>query len=251
MGDASFVAAFLNEYRNASVLDAAVQTAAAKESPGNDWILLGYRGMDPEEAAAFASKRFVAYVKKGKALYDKGTFKKALGYFEDAVKIAHENSRYNKYMGSLYRYARESAYKTGDIEKSARYAVMLSEELAKRKPDTVSHAQALLYQGLLYAKMEKYGEALPVMEEAVEIFEILEAEREKTDAMANLGTVLENAAEYERALEFFSSAAVSGEQRNKLAITAAQYRNMGRIYDLRLSRYPVAITYYQKALALY
>ena len=59
--------------------------------------------------------------------------------------------------------------------------------LERKKPDTVSHAEALLYQGLIYAKMENYGEALPVMEEAVEIFENLEAEKEKTDAMANLG----------------------------------------------------------------
>jgi len=250
-GGEPFVSAFLNEYKTASALDAVARTAPGKDSAADNWILLGYKGMDPEEAAAFASKRFAAYVKKGKALFDKGIFQGALGYFEDAVKIAHENNRYNKYIGSLYRYVRESAYKAGDIETSARYAVMLSEELARKKPDTADHAQALLYQGLLYAKMENYGQALPVMEEAVEIFEILEAEKEKTTAMANLGTVLENSAEYERALMFFGSAAASGKQRDKLDIAADQYRNMGRIYDLRLNRYMVAITYYQKALSLY
>ncbi|MBW2219862.1 MAG: tetratricopeptide repeat protein, partial [Deltaproteobacteria bacterium] len=245
-----FIGAFVNEYKKTSALDAKIHSGM---TTGNvkEWILLGYKGMKPEEAKAFASKRFAKYVKKGKSSFDAGSFLRALGYFEDAVKIASKNDLYNKYMSSLYRYARESAYRAGDIKKAAGFAEMLSETLEHSSPDTVKHAEALLYQGLIYAKIEDYGKALPLMDEAVEIFENLEADSEKVDAMVSLGTVLENAAEYERALESFSYVASSGIKQNKSGMTAAQYRNMGRIYDLRLSRYPVAIKYYQKALALY
>ncbi len=250
-GDTKFIDAFVNEYKKTSALDAKIHSGNMTTGKGKEWILLGYKGMKPDEAKAFASKRFAKYVKKGKTSFDAGSFLRALGYFEDAVKIALKNDLYNKYMSSLYRYARESAYKAGDIKKAAEFAEMLSETLEHSSPDTVKHAEALLYQGLIYAKIENYGKALPVMDEAVEIFENLEANLEKADAMASLGTVLENAAEYERALESFSYVASSGIKQNRSSMTAAQYRNMGRIYDLRLSRYPVAIKYYQKALALY
>jgi len=250
-GDAKFIDAFVNEYKKTSALDAKIHAGNMTTGNGKEWILLGYKGMKPDEAKVFASKRFAKYVKKGKASFDAGSFLRSLGYFEDAVKIALKNDLYNKYMSSLYRYARESAYRAGDIKKAAGFAEMLSKTLEHSSPDTVKHAEALLYQGLIYAKSENYGKALPVMDEAVEIFENLEADLEKADAMASLGTVLENAAEYERALESFSYVASSGIKQNKTGMTAAQYRNMGRIYDLRLSRYPVAIKYYQKALALY
>lgn len=247
----AFMDRFMREYKDTSALDAKVIAGEMTGGEEAGVVLLGYEGMQPEEARRFASKRFADYVKKGKAAFDAGSYPNALGYFEDAVKIARQNEIYNRYMSSLYRYARESAYMAGQLPEAARFAEMLSKTLEENQPDTAGHASSLLYQGLIYAKQETYDKALPVMEEAVDIFENLEADSEKDDAMASLGTVLENASKYEQALEYFSSVAVPGLRKNKSGMTAAQYRNMGRIYDLRLSRYPVAITYYQKALSLY
>ena len=67
-GDAKFIEAFLGEYKKTSAFDAVLRAGTITGGAGKDWVLLGYKGMGPDEAKDFASKRFVKYVKKRKGL---------------------------------------------------------------------------------------------------------------------------------------------------------------------------------------
>ncbi|MDM8539010.1 tetratricopeptide repeat protein, partial [Desulfobacterales bacterium HSG17] len=171
--------------------------------------------------------------------------------FENAVLIASEVKEFHQYLTKLYEYCREAAYKAGDYKKSLEYAKKSLDLIAAQKPDSEAHAEAILRLGLIHARMESYQKAMPLIEEAVEIMTALELGPRLITALEESGIVLENAIEYEQAMARFSSAASLSDTLMKDGLLAKQYAHMGRIYDMRLSRYALALQNYQKALEIF
>ena len=79
----------------------------------------------------------------------------------------------------------------------------------------------------------------------------LELEDLQVSALNDLGVVLENATDYDQALEQFEAAAKLSKTLDKKERLARQHERMGRIYDLRMSRYAKAKIHYLKAFELY
>jgi CHAT domain-containing protein len=248
--DAAFIGAFFEAYPSESTL-AAVRRAQAVQTPHSSWLLLGDRGMTPAESSAFLEAHFVQYVKDGQAAFKNSAWERALILFENAVQIASSVENYRQYLAALYQYSRDSAYQNGDMTKALKYARAVVDIIAEETPDSQAHAEALLRLGLVYARLEQYEDAVPNLAEAVEIMAALELGPEQVTALAELGVVLENATAYDRALSRFQSAASLSAALNQDKLVADQYARIGRIYDLRLSQYAVAIQNYQKALDIH
>jgi len=214
-------------------------------------LYLGYQGMTQKESAKFAKKNFIKYVKAGRSEFDRKNYVSATVMFENAITVANEISKYDRYLPDLYKYARESAYLGGDMDASLTFANELADLLADIEPDTKGHAEALLRLGLMYSKKENYEKAIPVIKRAVDIMSRLTPDEDLIRAFTDLGIVLENATSYDSALSRFQSAADLSRALNQSELLGEQYLNIGRIYDLRLNQYVKAIINYEKALELY
>ena len=216
-----------------------------------EWVLMGYWGMTPEESDIFARKHFARYVRSGVEAFKRNNPGRALTLFENALHVAAETPSLARFMPDLYKYARESAYASGETGKAVKYARKLAKIVEKKQPDSRAHAEALLKLGLVLARAEKYEEAVPPLEEAVDILANLELEPQQISALADLGVVLENATEYDRALVQLESAASLSKSLSKNELLAKQAMRIGRIYDLRLSQYARAKNAYKEAYSIY
>lgn len=255
-----WVSGFLNRYPNMSAF-AAISDLLS--TPGDTIpalrplrdtgtpLFLGYKGMSPDASAQFADNNFVRYVRTGRTAFDTGDDFTALAMIDNAVSVAKEIPKYAQYLPGLFQIGRESAYRSGNMEKALFYAQQLAERLDEVHPDTPAHAEALLRLGLIHARLEDYIGAVAPIETAVQVMSELQINDTLIHAMADLGIVLENATRYENALGRFESAATLSGTLDLPELQAAQNINIGRIYDLRLSRYSEAIAFYEKALEIY
>jgi len=249
-GGKGFVEPFLAAYADASAADAKFQ-AGAKDAADAPWLLLGDPGLDARQAQAFAASQFARYVRAGQAAFKAGQAARALALFENALRVVRATGQFDRYLPDLLAYGRESAYAAEQFDKSLAFAKELAALVAKTKPDTPAHAEALLRLGLVHARMEQYGQAVPLLEQAAEMLANLELAPKEIEALSSLGAVLENAIQYDRALARFESAAKVSRQTGAKELLARQYSSIGRIHDLRLSEYPQAKAAYGQALALY
>jgi len=244
----SFVEPFLAAYAEDSVAKA---NALAGHGSPSSWLLLGDPGLNASEASAFAASQFAKYVRTGQDAFKAERYEQALGLFENALRVARSASQFAKYLPDLLAFARESAYASGQYEKSLTYAQELTKIIAKATPDTPAHAEALMRLGLVHARLEQYTQAIPVLEQATEMLANLELTPKEIEALANLGVVLENAIQYDRALTRFESAAKLSKKSGSRELVAKQYMSIGRIYDMRLSQYAQARVAYGEALTIY
>ena len=245
------VALFFDAYGRSPAAKA-LQTALEDPRVGNEhWISLGYWGMTGEEALELADRRFKAYVKDGIASFKKKDPLYALVAFENGLMVARQIKDLSRYEPQLLIYARESAYGAGRYETAATYAGDLVQYWAEKRPDSKEQAEALVKLGLIRARMEQYDSAVAALEEGAEIMANLELADLQVAALNDLGVVLENATDYDRALVQFQTAAELSESPDKKERLARQHMRMGRIYDLRMSRYAVAKKHYLKAYELY
>lgn len=245
-----FVERFFDAYRNASAFEAFV-VAAQGPDKGIRWLFTGHGGLAPEAARAMAERLFADYVEKGTRSLSLGQPIEALAHFTNALGIANENEAFRRYRPDLYRLARDSAYGAKRFPQAATYGRRLVEDLAVRQPDSRAHAEALATLGLVLAHAERFPEAVSVLEEALEILRDLELAPEQMKALMDLGIVLETVTDYPGALRRFEAAAALGRSLDKKDLLARQLRGIGRIYDLRLSRFARARVCYGEALRLY
>ena len=245
------VGLFFNAYGKNPVREALLTALENPQAKGERWVALGYWGMTEEEALDLATHRFKSYVQNGIASFKKNEPLYALVLFENALTVARQVKKLAPYEPKLLIYARESAYAAGRYETAVRYAEDLVKFRAKNNPDSKEQAEALVKLGLIHARMEQYDLAIPALEEGAEIMANLELEDLQVAAMNDLGVVLENATDYNRALEQFQTAAELSSTLGKKDRLARQHMRMGRIYDLRMSQYAKAKTHYLKAFELY
>ena len=229
----------------------AVQKAGASIGTAEDWIQLGYWGMTPQEAHTFSKENFNRYVRMGVEAYKTNRPRQALTLFENALNITSENKNFDRFLPDLHKYARESAFAADLLDRAVRHARSLVDILTEREPDSEAHAEALLKLGLIQARAEQYDQAIAVLEEATEIMANLELGPQQVAALSDLGIVLENATEYDRALLQFQSAASLSKALDKKELLARQHMSIGRVQDLRLSRYAQAQQFYSKAYSIY
>ena len=161
--------------------------------------------------------------------------------------MAQETEALQQHLPNLHKYAREAAFAADRIEKAVAHAEALAHILEKTGPGTEAYAEALLKLGLLQARAERFEKAVPLIEKAVQITADLEMGPEQVAALSDLGVVLENATEYDRALVQFESAATLSRALNKKELLARQCRSIGRVYDLRLNQYARAKQFYREA----
>jgi CHAT domain-containing protein len=240
------VEAFLSAYAGMRALDA----AEAATRP-DELLYIGMPGLSPDASRALARQSFSGYVKAGRSAFDAGDYPSALVRFSEAADIAEQVEAFGRYLPAIHRYARESAYNAGNLEKALAHAETLAGILASRKPRSRAHAESLRTLGLIHAKLGQYEPAVQAIGEAVEMLAGPDADDRLAPAMTDLGVVLENAGRYEDALLRFQAAAELFRELDNREMLAAQHLHLGRIHDLRLNRYPDAIRHYEKALSLY
>ncbi|RII25125.1 MAG: hypothetical protein CXR31_14645 [Geobacter sp.] len=215
------------------------------------WLLLGDWGPDAAEAASLGKKQFVEYGKAGVQAHNGQRYVEALALFENALAIAEENADLARQRSTLHRYARESAYAAGLTERAISHAEGLLQLVAKEKPYSAEHADAYLRLGLLQGRAEQFAAAAASLKEGVAIFADLGLAREQAAALADFGVVMENAVDYPTARSLFEeSAGIRRTLKDDLPL-AEQYRNLGRLYDLRLNQYAVAERFYAQAGEIY
>ncbi|WP_085814056.1 CHAT domain-containing protein [Geoanaerobacter pelophilus] len=225
--------------------------ASARRKLPAGWILVGDFGGDAAENAKLAKKQFAEMVKKGIKAHNEGSYPQALALFDNALIIAASTPELAKNTAPLHRHARESAFGAGLTGRAVEHAGLLVQRLAKEKPYTAEHADALLRLGLLQGRQERFGEAAAALKEGVEILAELGLVKEQAAALSDFGAVMENAVDYPAARSLFEEAAGLRLQLKDELSLADQYRNLGRIYDLRLNQFAVAESYYKKAQELY
>jgi CHAT domain-containing protein/tetratricopeptide (TPR) repeat protein len=235
---------FAASYAQSSLRDAAAQLPAG-------WLLLGDWGLDSASAQQLGRSRFVELGKAGLAAQQRGEQLQALAYFEDALAIAATDPRLANQIIPLRRLARESAFAAGKLERSIVHAAALVAAMEKSEPYSAAHADALLRYGLLSGRAERYSEAEAALQESVATFADLGLVKEQAAALSGFAQVQENALDYSRAGTLYSEAADLRQLLKDDLSLADQYRNLGRLYDLRLSRYAEAERYYAKAVDLY
>lgn len=215
------------------------------------WLLLGDWGADSAEAARLARQRFVEFVKAGVQAHNGQRYQEALALFQNGVAIAGENADLGRYLSTLHRSARESAYAGGATEAAISHGAALLKLLAREKPYSAEHADACLRLGLLQGRAERFSEAAASLKEGVAIFAELGLSREQAAALADFGVVMESAVDYPAARSLFEeSAGIRRALRDEIPL-AEQYRNLGRLFDLRLNRYALAERYYAQAGEIY
>ncbi|MDD2309035.1 MAG: CHAT domain-containing protein [Desulfuromonadaceae bacterium] len=215
------------------------------------WLLLGDWGPDAAEAAKLGKSRFNEYGKAGVLAHNAAAYPKALSLFENALAIVAENPSLAKHRTQLHLYARESAFAAGFTDRAIVHADELVKGLAKEKPYSPEHADALLRLGLLQANGERFAAAAVSLNESVGIFADLGMAKEQAAALADFGVVMENAVNFSAARTFFEESAGLRRTLKDDVSLAEQFRNLGRIHDLRLNQYAVAEQYYARAGEIY
>ena len=225
--------------------------SAARVNLPPGWLLLGDWGPDAVEAAKLGKKQFTDFAKAGVQAHNEKRYPEALAQFENALAIAEENADLAKQRSTLQRYARESAYAAGNTPAALSHASALLQLIAKEKPYSADHADAYLRLGLLQGRAEQFAAAAASLKEGVAIFADLGLAKEQASALADFGVVMENAVDYPTARSLFEeSAGIRRTLKDELPL-AEQYRNLGRIYDLRLNQYAAAERYYAQAGEIY
>ncbi|WP_224961606.1 CHAT domain-containing protein [Geomonas subterranea] len=238
------LAPFVKSYADRSLAQ------ARRELPAG-WLLIGDWGGDAAESALLAKKLFNDYVKKGVQAHNDGRYAQALALFDNALVVAEATPELAKNRAALHRHARESAFGAGFTERAVSHADSLVQRLAKEKPYSAEHADALLRLGLLQGRLEHFKEATAALKEGVSIFADLGLAKDQAAALSDFGVVMENAVDYSAARSLFEeSAGLRAQLKDELNL-ADQYRNLGRIFDLRLNQFAVAERYYRKAQDLY
>lgn len=234
----------------AAYAEAAASTATERTGQP-PWLLLGDPGLTAREAKGFAVTQFARYVRSGMEAFTSGRSAEALARFENALRVARSSGQFAQHMPDLLAYSRESAYGAGEFDRSLAYARELAALLAKSRPDTPAHAEALLRLGLVEARLERHAEAIKTIGQAAEMLANLELAPKEIEALSSLGAVLENAIQYDKALARFEGAARLSRKAGTQELVARQYMSIGRIHDMRLSQYAQARTAYGEALRIY
>ncbi len=159
----------------------------------------------------------------GKLAMQTGLTEEARQHFERAAGLAHDDAQAGEALARLGR-----AYATlGNYLEAER---ILREALQRAGNSPVALAQARMQMGTVRWLQGEMKTARAFLEQAQADFKKLGLASERTNALTNLGLVLKNMGEYQRAIDAFQESIQLGEALNDLHGMIADINNLGECY---------------------
>ena len=209
----------------------------------------GFPGMEETEKKEFAQTHFMDNAKKGAQAFTENDWLGTIDHLEKALALVEflpDKSLVERIVKTLA----QAAYNLEDYPKAIQYQEDLVIRSAKSE-DPEERAEALYFLGILYSRAENYPVAVGHLRKALAIYEENEILDRLAENYSTLGIVEENALDFDKALEAFTSSLKLNEEIGEDLNRGRELRRIGRIYYLRLNRYPQAAEYFQQAYQLF
>lgn len=209
----------------------------------------GFPGLEEAGKKEFARTHFMDNAKKGAQAFTGNDWLGTIDHLEKALVLMEflpDKSLAEKILKTLA----QAAYNLADYPKAVQY----QENLVRRsagKEDPEERADALYFLGILYSRAENYPAAVAYLRKALAIYEENEILDRLAENYSALGIVEENALDFDKALEAFTSSLALNEEIGEDLNRGRELRRIGRIYYLRLNQYSQAEKYFQEAYLLF
>ncbi|OCQ93504.1 hypothetical protein BCD64_01005 [Nostoc sp. MBR 210] len=124
-------------------------------------------------------------------------------------------------------------------------------DIAKWLQNVASLLEANLFfhQGLEYFQANKFQEALPYWEQAINIYKTISNLEQEAFTLNYLGVAYKYLGKYQKAITYYQKSLKIAHQQNYLEHKANSLTNLGNVYK-SLGQYKQAIKYYQQALKI-
>ncbi|MCX8174188.1 MAG: tetratricopeptide repeat protein [Thermoplasmata archaeon] len=151
--------------------------------------------------------------------------------------------------GKAYQMACEIYTRKGDFDKAIEAAEQ-SEMLLRALPMAeLELARTISAKGRVFEMRCEYEKALECQQNALAVFEGLQAEKDIANALHRMGVVHWCRGEYEKALEFYKKSLDLREKLGDMRGISASYNNIGNVYYAK-GEYERALEGFTKSLAL-
>lgn len=117
--------------------------------------------------------------------------------------------------------------------------------LGENPVPTKLYADTLLSIGRILKLTGEHGEALETLQQAFEVYVAIEETRSQAIVLQSIGSIYNDARQYDRAIEYFADAV---ERHRDTNLDLAAFNNLGNAYTA-LEDYAGALDYYNQALA--
>ena len=218
-------------------------------SPAEGLALYGYAGMDEGERTAFARAVYDAQSRIAVSSYRDGNVERTLRGCERALSVIHHADAMHDFV-PLTKLAVESAFqlKRYDVAVFHQERLVAHVERVGTRDDL---SDAVYELGVLHSRREHYDAAVTQLTTAIEMWERTGARDRLAEGTSTRGVVRENQGDYEGALSDFGMSSRLFGELGEIGRMADQYRKIGRIHYLRLSRYEQARKHFHSALERY
>ncbi|CAF1315399.1 unnamed protein product [Adineta steineri] len=187
---------------------------------------------------------------------NQGNYEKAIGYFEQQIKVQQKTlPSNNSYLAISYGNIGGVYDKIGDYPKALSFYEKALELQQKTLPSNQLHlATSYSNIGSVYYSMEEYSKALSSHEKALGIYQkaLPSNHPDLATSYNNIGSVHDKMGEYETALSCYEKAheILQKTLPSNHPHLAASYNNIGSVYD-KMGEYEKALSFYGKALEIY
>jgi CHAT domain-containing protein/Tfp pilus assembly protein PilF len=227
------------------------QIELSKKYPENlqwaNYRYFGFPGMSHEEKKSFAEKHFQANLLKGAFAFKEKDWLTVIDHLEKALVL--QTFLADKQMaGKIYKTLAQAAYNIEDYPKAIRYQ---KEVLPYSEEDPEELAEAHYFLGILNSRTENFPFAVEHLQKALRIYEEYEILDRLAESYSTLGIVEENALDYDNALKAFNASLAINEEIGEDLNRGRELRRIGRIYYLRLNRFPEARKIFNQAYELF
>ncbi|MBT3511209.1 MAG: tetratricopeptide repeat protein [Nitrospina sp.] len=228
-----------------------IQMGLSKKYPESfEWAeyrFFGFPGMSDEEKKSFAEKHFQANLQKGASAFKGKDWLTVIDHLEKALVL--QTYLADKQMaGKIYKTLAQAAYNLEDYSKAIRYQKKI---LPYSEEDPEELAEAHYFLGILNSRTENFPSAVEHLQKALRIYEEYEILDRLAESYSTLGIVEENALDYDNALKAFNASLAINEEIGEDLNRGRELRRIGRIYYLRLNRFPEARKFFNQAYELF
>jgi tetratricopeptide (TPR) repeat protein len=183
----------------------------------------------------------------GNAYLDLGELKKAIEYYKQALKIDKEIGDRRGESADL-RNMGNTYRDLGERKKAIEYYEKAL-RIAQEIGDRQGDGNSLRSMGLVYSDLGERKKAIEYYEKALRIAQKIGDKRGEGADLGNLGTAYFNLAEPKKAIEYYEQALKIDKEIGDRRGESADLRNMGNAYH-HLGERKKAIEYYEKALRI-
>lgn len=205
-----------------------------------DHLLGKTKGVDKEWESIATGNMGVVYATKGE-------LDKALGYFEEALKLDEELGRKEGMAANFGNIGIVNRIK-GELDKALEYhekALKLDEELGRKEGMAAVYGNI----GIVYRRKGEFDKALEYYKKALKLDEELGSKGRMAADYGNIGNVYVNRGELDKVLEYFKKALELNKELERRIGIANLLGNMGTVYAIK-RELDKALEYFEKALEL-